>query len=192
MFLRMIAALAALMVMVTPLRAEELGPAVGETIPHDLTLADADGTAQDFDSLVGEQGMALFFVRSLDWCPFCKKQATDVNERYDEFTKRGLSVVVVSYDAPEKLKAFSAANDFAPVALSDANIDAINAFGIRNEQHTEGRFYGIPHPVVFIVDTDKTVVAKFYEEDFATNNRSYAKRPAVDVILDGVDAAFAD
>ena len=38
--------------------AAELGPAVGETIPHQLNT---DASPDNFDALKGENGMALFF-----------------------------------------------------------------------------------------------------------------------------------
>ncbi len=172
--------------------AADLGPAVGATIPHDLALPTAAGETASFDALAGEKGLALFFVRSVDWCPYCKRQATDVSERIAEFKARGLGVAFVSYDTVEKQAAFVEATQFAPALLSDADIKAIEAFGIRNETAKEGtRWYGIPHPVAFIIDSERTVRAKFYEEDFLTNEKSYRNRPAVDVILDGVDAAFA-
>lgn len=168
--------------------AGELGPAVGAAIPHQLITADnPDG----FDALKGENGMVLFFVRSLDWCPFCKRQATDVSSRIDEFAARGLSVVFVSYDTPDEQNAFAEKTDFQGRLVSDPGIDVINAFGLRNEEHAEGsRVYGIPHPAVFVVDKDGVVLAKFYEDDFTTNSKSYRNRPAVDLILDGADDAL--
>ncbi|MGF1542922.1 MAG: peroxiredoxin family protein [Parvularculaceae bacterium] len=170
----------------------DLGPAVGEKIPHDLGLPSPNADKSGFDALVGENGMSLFFVRSVDWCPFCKRQARDVNDRVAEFAERGLSVVFVSYDAVEKQQAFAEAEGFKPALLSDADIEAINAFGIRNESHEEGsRVYGIPHPVTFILDGDGVVRAKLFEEDFLANKKSYRNRPAVDAVLDQADAAFS-
>ncbi|MEO1014004.1 MAG: peroxiredoxin family protein [Pseudomonadota bacterium] len=173
--------------------AAELGPSVGAAIPHDLALPRANGETGAFDALVGEKGLALFFVRSVDWCPYCKRQAEDVSKRIAEFEARGLGVAFVSYDTIEKQAKFVEASGFAPALLSDADIEAINAFGIRNETAKEGtRWYGIPHPVTFIIDRDQTIRAKFYEEDFLTNDKSYRNRTAVDVILAGVDAAFSE
>ena len=173
-------------------KAEELGPAVGEIIPHSLEISDAAGEPQSFETLVGENGMALFFVRSVEWCPFCKAQAIGVNEARAEFEERGLSVVFVSYDPAEKQTAFVKQNDFAPPLLSDPRSEIIDAFGLRNEAHKEGRFAGIPHPAAFIVAPDRTIIAKLYEEDYASNDKSYRNRPAVDAVLAAADAALAD
>ncbi|GAB4522301.1 MAG: hypothetical protein Kow00133_09770 [Amphiplicatus sp.] len=172
-------------------RAESgLGPPVGAPIPHDLAATDAQGRAQSFDSLVGERGMALFFVRSVDWCPFCRGQAQDIHEARAEFAERGLSVAFVSYDPVEKQARFIEETGFAPALLSDEGSKIIDAFGLRNEAHKSGRFAGIPHPAVFIVAPDRTILAKLYEEDYATNDKSYRNRPTVEAILKAADAAL--
>ncbi|MEO0695579.1 MAG: peroxiredoxin family protein [Pseudomonadota bacterium] len=172
------------------LELNSLGPDVGEPIPHDLQTTD---TGANFDALVGEKGLALFFIRSLDWCPFCKNQAIDVNDRLADFEDRGLNVAFVSYDTPSKQIAFAEKTNFQPALVSDEEINVINAFGLRNETHEEGsRFHGIPHPAVFIITPDKKIAAKLYEEDYASNEKSYRNRPAVDVILEKVDTVLTN
>lgn len=172
--------------------APELGPKIGAVLPHDLATVDSSNASQSFESLVGANGMALFFVRSVDWCPFCKAQATRVSEARDEFQSRGLSVVFVSYDPPEKQAAFVEKTGFAPTLLSDPKSEIIDAFGLRNGTRTEGRYAGIPHPAVFIVAPDKRILAKLYESDYASNDKSHRNRPAVETILKAADEALAD
>lgn len=170
----------------------ELGPPVGAKIPVNLVTTDSTGAAEDFDSLVGKNGMALFFVRSLDWCPYCRLQALEVAKRAEDFTSRGLSIVFISYDSVEKLAMFDRKWEVSPTLLSDPGSKIIDAFGIRNEQHKPGsRAYGIPHPIVFIVAPDKTILAKLYEKDYLTNDKSYRERPEVDAILAAADEAEA-
>ncbi len=168
--------------------SDELGPAVGAVIPHDLKVETASGEATDFDALVGEKGLALFFVRSVDWCPYCRQQAIEVQKSLQAFKQRGINVAFVSYDQTAAQKRFADKWDFEPTLLSDPQIDIINAFGLRNMKHKEGsRFYGIPYPAVFIVTPARVVAAKLYEEDYAVNDASYKSRPAVDIILSAID-----
>jgi peroxiredoxin Q/BCP len=171
-------------------QSAELGPKIGSPIPHDLKASDASGAARAFDDLVGPKGMALFFVRSVDWCPYCKAQTLSVDAARAEFERRGLSVVFVSYDAAEKQKKFASDKSVSVTLLSDPKSEIIDAFGLRNEKHTSGRFAGIPHPAAFIVKPDRTIAAKLYEKDYATNDKSYVNRPEVGAVLAAADGAL--
>ena len=170
--------------------AADLGPKIGAAIPHDLAATDASGAARSFDTLVGTRGMALFFVRSVDWCPYCKAQALSIDASRAEFEKRGLSVVFVSYDPAAKQKAFAADRNVGVTLLSDPKSEIIDAFGLRNEKHTSGRFAGIPHPAAFIVKPDRTIAAKLFEADYATNDQSYQNRPEGGAVLAAADASL--
>ncbi len=168
----------------------DLGPGVGALIPHDLAATDATGAARKFGDLVGRKGMALFFVRSIDWCPYCRAQTLSVDAARAEFERRGLSVVFVSYDPVEKQKAFAKANNVGVTLLSDPKSEIIDAFGLRNERHVAGRFAGIPHPAAFIVRPDRKIAAKLFEADYATNDKSYVNRPEVGAVLAAADGAL--
>ncbi len=174
-----------------PASAGELGPKIGAAIPNDLSATDAKGAARSFDNLVGPKGMALFFVRSVDWCPYCRAQALSIDASRADFEQRGLSVVFVSYDAPDKQKKFAAEKSVEVTLLSDPRSEIIDAFGLRNEKHVSGRFAGIPHPAAFIVKPDRTIAAKLYEIDYETNDKSYVNRPEVGAVLTAADAALA-
>lgn len=171
----------------------ELGVPVGAKIPTDFsTIRDRQGNIMTFDRLAANRGVAIFFVRSIDWCPFCKRQASDINKRAAEFEKRGVKPVFISYDTREKQTKFAARENFQLTILSDERSEVINAFGLLNESHAPGsRFYGIPHPAVFIVNPDGVVLAKLYEEDYASNSKSYRNRPEVEIILQEIDDVFA-
>lgn len=184
------ALIAAAALALAPASAGELGPKIGAAIPTDLAATDAAGAARSFDNLVGPKGMALFFVRSIDWCPYCKAQTLSVDAARADFEKRGLSVVFVSYDAVEKQKKFAAEKSVGVTLLSDPKSEIIDAFGLRNEKHTSGRFAGIPHPAAFIVKPDRTIAAKLYETDYETNDKSYVNRPEVGAVLTAADAAL--
>ena len=174
-------------------RVADLGPAVGAEIPHSLSAKTAFGDAADFNAMSGDKGIALFFVRSVDWCPYCQAQAIDVNERAAEFEERGLNVVFLSYDTPEKQQKFIAKREIKPVVISDHGAEIIQAFGLLNKKYDEGsRYFGIPYPAVFVINADKQVAAKLYEEDYAVNDKSYRNRPAVDIILDAIDEAAGE
>ena len=167
-----------------------LGPATGGKIPHDLSLFATSGKMENFDSLVGENGMAIFFTRSVDWCPYCQIQAVEVNTRAADFESRGLTPVLISYDKPDIQKNFSDKWKFTIPILSDNEIEAINAFDILNEDGVskDSPLYGFPHPIVFLVDTDGVIRSKLYiESDTIINGSSYKERPEIDTILSAID-----
>ena len=45
----------------------DLGPKIGEAIPHTLGATDQHGQHQDFKSLARRRGLIILFSRSLDW-----------------------------------------------------------------------------------------------------------------------------
>lgn len=43
------------------------GPAVGTSIPHQLTAADQNNEIRNFSSLTGKNGLIVLFSRSFEW-----------------------------------------------------------------------------------------------------------------------------
>ena len=55
----------------------DMGLSVGAAIPE-ISGTTQTGAPATFDQLKGEKGLVLAFVRSADWCPFCKAQLKDL------------------------------------------------------------------------------------------------------------------
>ncbi len=160
--------------------AADLGPEVGATIPE----------TEEFSDVMGDEGATIVFVRSVSWCPYCKTQVMELDEQAGAFEAEGKPLVFVSYDAADVQASFAQAQGIDSALIADEGSEIIQAFGILNEQHQPGsRVYGIPHPAVFIVDENGVVEAKLYEEDYATNDKSYRNRPAAETILEAVKEA---
>ena len=142
------------------------------------------------DSLKGERGMTIFFVRSFDWCPYCQKQTIDVNGRAAEFRERGMTPIFISYDTPVIQKNFYDRYKFTMPILSDEENDVINAFDVLNADSISERspIYGYPHPIVFLISPDGIIRDKLYiENEDSPIGSSYKDRPEVDVILAAID-----
>lgn len=153
------------------------GPIVGETFPNPLQLQDQSGNKQNLQVLMGKQGIALFFVRSADWCPYCKRQLVDVNHRLKEFQELGLNVVTVSKDTVEKINTFYQKQSIAYTMLSDADGAIVESLGIRDPQYgNDSAAYGVARPMIFILDPQLKIIHKFAEE-------SYRNRPDLDMVL---------
>ena len=163
--------------------ADEIpGPSVGETFPHTLTAPDQHGNIQSLDALYGSKGAAVFFVRSADWCPFCKRQLVDINNRLAEFEALGLSVISVSVDEVPLIKAFADEQKVGYAMLADPNGDINEQLGIRDEQYPVGSAqFGVPRPTLYIIDRSGTIRARYMEPTFRT-------RPDLDIVLPEVEA----
>jgi peroxiredoxin Q/BCP len=134
-----------------------IGPTMGETIPS-LPIKLHDGEERTLLSLAGEHGVVIAFVRSLDWCPFCKKQVRLLDELQEEINATGWTLTSLSYDQPEALAKFAEANSIKHTLLSDAGSRVIDAFNLRNTRvKPGGRSVGVPHPAIVFLSKDGSV-----------------------------------
>jgi peroxiredoxin len=162
--------------------ADDLGPPVGTKAPDIGTRLDQTGKPRTLADLMSKNGLVLLFFRSADWCPFCKAQLIDVNGGVAEILKRGYGVAALSYDSPEILAAFTAKRNIAYTLLSDPKSEAIDLYKLRDPQYPPGnRAYGVPRPIIFVLDPDGIIKAKLYEE-------SFKDRPPVTAVISKLDA----
>jgi len=161
--------------------AEELGPTVGTKAPDIGTRLDQTGKSRTLNDVMGPNGVVLMFFRSADWCPYCQAQLIDVNGGYAEIEKRGYRVAALSYDSPDILQAFTAKRRIAYTFLSDPKSEVIDLYNLRDPQYTPGsKAYGVPRPIIFILDRSGVIKAKLYEESFKV-------RPPVTAVITKLD-----
>jgi peroxiredoxin len=178
-----VVALAALAALAAPIAmAAEPGPAVGAAFPHELAAPDQSGKPQTLKSLMGEKGVAILFVRSADWCPFCKGQLVDANRHFARFQALGVNVVSVSVDEVAEIAAFAAEQKVAYTMLADPK-GAINlSLGIRDEQYPVGSAaFGVPRPTLYVLDRSGTIRLRYMEPTYRT-------RPDLEAVLRDVAA----
>jgi peroxiredoxin len=160
---------------------QDLGPAIGAKAPDIGMLPDQKGTPRSFSSLMGDNGLVLFFVRSADWCPYCQAQMIDLNTATEAIERRGYKMAGISYDKPEVLEKFVERRSIRYTLLSDTKSEIIDRYKLRDPQYAEGSFaYGVPRPIILILDKSGTVKAKLYEE-------TYQKRPPAALLVEALD-----
>ena len=143
-----------------------LGPQVGEQIA-DFRLEDQEGKVWTRDSIMGPNGALLAFSRSVDWCPYCKTQMIDLQNRLPELQAQGLGLAVVTYDSREVMADFGTRRGITFPLLSDPGSRTIEAYGILNTTVDETTpNYGIPFPGTLVVDRQGIVTARFFEEAY--------------------------
>ena len=154
-----------------------IGLADGVQAPS-VTLIDTDGTAQTFEALAGTKGTVVAFVRSADWCPYCKKQLMDLEAAVAPLADGGWTLVSVSYDTVETLAAFKAEKSLSYAMLSDEGSAAIKAFNLLNTDMKPGsRYEGVPHPAIMFIGVDGRIEKTLRE-------KGYKNRPAVDLVIE--------
>ena len=159
----------------------ELGPPTGSRAPAIGTPLDQTGKPRSMQSLMGDKGLVLFFFRSADWCPYCQAQMMDLNTGIPDIEKRGYRLTGISYDSPQILATFIERRRIKYTLLSDPKSEVIDRYGLRDPQYPPGnRAYGVPRPIIFILDRNGTIKAKLYEA-------TYTKRPPVGLVIETLD-----
>jgi peroxiredoxin len=161
--------------------AEDLGPPVGTMTPDIGTRLDQTGKPHQLADLMGKNGLVLFFFRSADWCPYCQAQLIDINGGVADIEKRGYRIAGLSYDSPEILQAFTIKRHLTYTLLSDPKSEIIDLYKLRDPQYPLGsRAYGVPRPIIFVLDAQGIIKAKLYEE-------SFKNRPPVTAVISKLD-----
>jgi peroxiredoxin len=142
---------------------------------------DSGGMPRSLTSLTEKNGVILFFFRSAAWCPYCQAQLIELNGGVSEIAKRGYGLAGLSYDQPAALAAFIAERNIKYTLLSDPKSEIVDRYNLRDPQYKPGsRAYGVPRPIILVLDRDGVVKAKLYEEN-------YVKRPPLGLLLETLD-----
>jgi peroxiredoxin len=92
--------------------------AVGGKAPG-FTLPDQTGRSRTLASLQGRNGLLLVFVRSADWCIFCKAELVELEQQVKAYAARGIQIAAITYDSPAVLKHFAERRGITYPLLSD-------------------------------------------------------------------------
>ena len=176
------ALIAMFLLAIAPLvRAEDLGPPVGTTAPSIGAPLDQAGKPRTMSDLMGPKGLVLMFFRSAGWCPYCQAQLIDMNSGAAEIEKRGYKIAALSYDLPPVTAGFAEKRGITYTFLSDPKSEVIDRYGLRDPQYPPGNMaYGVPRPIIFILDPTGKIEAKLWEPTFKT-------RPPVSAVIAKID-----
>lgn len=159
----------------------ELGPPTASRIPDIGALQDESGRPRTLDTLMGQKGLVLFFFRSAAWCPYCQLQLMNLNEGLSAIEGKGYRLAGISYEPPAVDARFIKERGIGYTLLSDPGSKIIDRFGLRDPQYKPGsRAYGVPRPIIFVLDRNGVIQAKLYEATFQ-------KRPPVSLVIETLD-----
>ncbi len=102
--------------------------AVGQKAPN-FSLMDATGKMYNLSDFRGKK-VALYFF---PWAgtPYCTRQACSLRDNFSTLKKKGITIIGISSDSPEKQKKFSVSHNLPFLLLSDAKQAAIKAYGVK-------------------------------------------------------------
>lgn len=160
------------------------------TMAPEFSAVTAAGETVDLAGISGENGAVVVFSRSLDWCPFCKAQALELETIKADLEAAGWTMNIITYDSPDLLAEFAAESELTYTFLSDTDSAMIDAFGLRNTDVTAGsRFDGIPHPAIVYIRANGEVAGVQKEDGYRDRPPTAGIPELVNLINQGAPTA---
>lgn len=123
---------------------------------------------RSINAFAGSRGTVFVVSRSLDWCPYCMKQMSEINTNLNAFEQAGIAVIGLTYDSEQNQQAFKDSVSIRYPILSDNAAASVKVLGLLNEKYVPGdEAYGIGHPGAFVIDTEGVIVGKVFIENYA-------------------------
>ena len=142
------------------------GPQVGQLVP-DFAGQDQTGRNQTRATILGPNGAVLVFLRSADWCPYCRTQLVDLQRGYESLRAKGLGLAAISYDSPAVLTEAASRFGITFPLISDPGSAIIKRYGLLSEQYSPGdRAYGVPDPGTFVIDRTGKVTSRHFGDRY--------------------------
>ena len=126
---------------------------VGQTAP-DFTLADTDKKMHTLSSLKGKNIVLLFFPAA--FTGVCTKEMCQTRDELATYNGLNAEVFGISVDMLFSLGKFKAAENINFPLLSDFNKEAINAYGIVNDNFAVG-YKGVSKRASFVIDKNGVI-----------------------------------
>lgn len=172
-------------------QTDPTGLKVGDKAPL-FTGVDNNGKSFSLESALKKGDVVLMFYRG-QWCPFCNKQMSQMNDSLAMITNKGATVVAISPEIQEnvvktiqKTKAsFPVISDVQMKIMKDykvnfpvpqATIDRYKNFGIDFSVANGENGANLPVPATYVIGKDGKIKYVFFNPD-------YRKRASVQEIV---------
>ena len=137
---------------------------VGDHAPA-FTLKDQNDREFSLEKMLKKGPVAMVFVRSVQWCSYCQLQTVQLSQHLEKLQANGGQVVMVCYDAPEKVKRFAQRRKINVPVLSDFDSKTIDAYAMRAVSGS-GAQVGSSQHGTFVIDQAGIVRSKPYLTSF--------------------------
>ena len=154
----------------------------------DFKGKDQHGIDIRLKDLVKKGKVILVFYRG-EWCPYCSKLLSRLQDSLSFITDKGATVIAVSPEKPENVSKTAVKTKALFSIVHDEGLKIMKAYDVEFElpENTITRYRNtgidvekkngsngkyLPVPAVYIIDQESTVIYRFFETD-------YKKRPSV-------------
>ena len=139
------------------LAVERLEP--GQQAP-DFVIPNQDGLMRSLEDFEGK-GLILYFFPAAA-SPGCSKEASDFDEKFQQFADLGYQIVGVSPDKVERLKGFHEVLELKFDLLSDFSTAVHRQFGAWGDKSVFGRLYKGVLRSTMVIDAQGKIVHAMY------------------------------
>ena len=170
------------------------GLKIGDMAP-DINAVNQDGKNIQLKKLIATGDVVLVFYRG-QWCPFCNKQLSKINDSLSFITAKGATVLTITPETAgnikktiEKTKAsYSIIEDKGMsimksykvnFAVDENTIEKYKKYGIDFDKANGTNGANLPVPATYIISKDGKIKYAFFNPD-------YRQRPSVKEILDNL------
>ncbi|RZJ99069.1 MAG: AhpC/TSA family protein [Flavobacterium sp.] len=161
----------------------------------DFKAKDQNGTEVRLKDLLKKGKVVLVFYRG-EWCPYCNKFLSRLQDSLQLITEKGATVVAVTPELPENVAKSVEKTKAQFSVLYDEDLKIMKAYDVEFEvpENTLTRYRNsgikideingkngnfLPIPAVYVIDKESTITYRFFNAD-------YKKRPSVKEILEQV------
>jgi peroxiredoxin len=134
----------------------------GQRAPE-FSLIDTAGRQVTLSGLLRRGAVVLVFYRG-HWCPFCRRHLKKLQGNLDRIRTLGASLVAVSVDERPLARRMADELGLEFAVVGDRDGATIDAYGVRNR--LLGIAGGIPHPALFIIDSQGVVRFREVSHDY--------------------------
>ncbi len=131
----------------------------GELAP-DFELLDQDRNPVRLSDLSGSQ-VILYFYPKAD-TPGCTREACSFRDSWNQFENRDVTVLGVSLDTPDEIRAFKEKHDLPFRLLSDTSGEVAREYDSFAETEIDGELEAIASRNTFLLDEDRHI-ERIYE-----------------------------
>lgn len=149
----------------------------------DFKLKDKDGKEVRLKDELKKGKVVLVFYRG-QWCPFCNRELSHIEDSLQLITDKGAEVVAVTAELPANIEKTIEKTKAAYPILYDEGLKTMKAYDVLFEvdEHTvlryktagidllenNGKLNGnhLPVPAVFIIDKEGYITFRYFEPDY--------------------------